>query len=582
LAKEYLGRRMKGELALTERVAIDFAKFHLYDEMTDYLHQYAKHYPGFFALESIGKSHEGRAVWAATITCLATGAAAEKPAMYVDANIHAGEVTGGTAALYLIDYLLTRYGVDPMITSLLNTRTFYVLPRINPDGVELYLTTPKVLRSSVRPYPDFRQDEDPPGLHEEDIDHDGQILRMRIRDDLRGAWRADFADPRLMVERSPLDAGMPFYHLFSEGVVRDHNSNLVERVELPFPLVPTKYGLDLNRNFPSGYSPLTAGSGPFPLSEPETRNQVEFVNKHKNIAGVILYHTWGGVLFRPHSTIPDKDFAPGDIALYEAIGQIGTESTGYPVVCCYGDVFSGVFDDWCFEQLGLLSFTPELWDPVGRAAPEEKIDPLKKKTKADWRKIELKLLQWNDRELAGEGFVPWREIEHPQFGKVELGGWKIKACRQNAPLHLLKGECHRMTLFTLAYAQALPEVQIDEITVEKVAENVYSVHAVVSNRGYLSTNITEQAKKQQAVRTDIVRLEYPADAELINSEHQYEIGYLQGYHAGQQVWFYHVAPPQKGMVRVKWNVRTSQTNTSVTVKLISQRGGTRSQAVTLG
>ncbi|MBS3937913.1 MAG: hypothetical protein KGZ50_05025 [Peptococcaceae bacterium] len=566
---------------MAERVPIKFDKYHLYAELTDYLHQYALLYPDFLTLESIGKSHEGREVWAATITNKATGSEGEKPALYVDANIHAGEVTGGAAALYLIDYLLTNYSVKREIKELLDTRTFYILPRINPDGVELYLTTPKLLRSSVRPYPDFRQHEDPPGLCEEDFNHDGQILRMRLRDDRRGAWRADYEDARLMVERSPLDVSGPFYHLFSEGVVRDHLGNLVEKVELPFPLVPTKYGLDLNRNFPSGYSPLTAGSGPFPLSEPETRNQVEFVNKHKNIAGVILYHTWGGVLFRPHSTIPDKDFAGEDIALYEAVGKLGTDTTGYPVVCCYGDVFSGVFDDWCFEQLGLLAYTPELWDPIGRAAPDMKVDPLQRKSKADWRKMELKLLQWSDRELWGEGFVPWHEVDHPQFGKVELGGWRVKECRQNAPLHLLKSECHRMTLFSLAYARALPEVQIDEIKVEKLAENMFSVHAVVSNHSYLSTNITEQAKKQRAVRADIVRLDYPPQVELINSEHQYEIGHLQGYHAGQQVWYYHAAPPQKGMARVRWNLRTAGSRAEVTVTLVSQRGGTRRQTVTL-
>lgn len=565
---------------MINKIGITFDRYYCYDDLTSYLHQYQQTYPEFVSVESIGKSFEGRDVWGVTITNSATGKAQDKPAMYVDGNIHAGEVTGSMACLYLIDYLLTHFESDLKVKKLLDTRTFYILPRINPDGAEKYLTTPVTLRSSVRPFPDIRQDEDPAGLHAEDVDNDGNILLMRIRDDHRGAWKIDAEDGRLMVERSPLDLNGPFFHIYTEGMLRDHSGNLVAKSELPFAVVPTKYGLDLNRNFPSGYSPLTPGAGPFPLSEPETRNQVEFINKHKNIAGVLLYHTTGGVLFRPHSTIPDKDFARDDVAMYEAIGKLGTDATGYPVVCCYGDIFSGVLDDWCFDQLGLLAFTPELWDAVGRAAPEMKGDPLRRMSHADRRKLELKLLQWNDRDLSGEGFVQWHEVEHPQFGKVELGGWKVKEYRQNPPKHLLRAECHKITDFTLAYALALPEVGLDEVVVEKVAEGMYSVQAVVSNHSYLPTNITKQAIKQRAVLPDTVRIELSAGCELINSEPKYELGHLEGYAAGQNARMYWVGPPQKGTARVKWNVRANSP-ASVTVTVISQRGGKRTLSVPL-
>lgn len=201
-------------------IDVNFDKYYLYDELTSYLHRYAEIYPQFASLESIGKSFEGRDIWAMTITNRATGSPDEKPAMYVDGNIHAGEVTGSIAALYLINHLLSQYANDPVVRKLLDTRTFYILPRINPDGAELYLTSPIQLRSSVRPFPDHRKDEDPPGLHAEDFDGNGQILLMRIRDDKRGAWKVDQEDARLMVERSPLDMEGPFYHIYTEGVIR--------------------------------------------------------------------------------------------------------------------------------------------------------------------------------------------------------------------------------------------------------------------------------------------------------------------------------------------------------------------------
>ncbi|MBT9175709.1 MAG: Carboxypeptidase T [Firmicutes bacterium] len=564
--------------------AVTFDRYLRYQELTDALHAFNEKYPDFVTLASVGKSYEGRDIWAVTLTNSRSGLPAEKPGMYVDGNIHAGEVTGSMAALHLIDYLLSRYGADEMVTKLLDSRSFYILPRINPDGAELYLTSPAHLRSSVRPFPDFRKYEDPPGLHAEDFDGNGLILSMRIRDDARGAWKVDPEDARLMTERSPLDTAGPFYHIYTEGVLKDAKGEWVEEVLPPFAHVATKYGLDLNRNFPSGFSTQTTGAGPYPLSEPETRCQVEFISQRPNIAGVLLYHTTGGMLFRPHSTIPDKDFAEEDVALYTAIGKLGENATGYPVICCYGDSSSGVLDDWCFDQLGLLAFTPELWDAVGRAAPEMKADFLKSPEKIDRRKLELKLLQWNDRELTGEGFVPWHKVTHPQFGAVEVGGWKVKEYRQNPPRHLLHAECHRMTAFAIGYALALPEVHIDEVKVSPLGENLYSVHAVVSNHGFLSTNITKQAVKQKAVRPDLVRLELPKGMELLNCEHQYEVGHLEGYAAGQKAWFYYVFPPQKGTVRVKWNVRVKGelANPELTVHLLSQRGGSKRAVVLLG
>lgn len=563
------------------KVDISFDRYYTYAELTDFLQACSRQYPGSMTIESIGQSYEGRDVWAATLTNWATGQPEDKPAMYVDGNIHAGEVTSSMACLHLIDYLLTNYEQNEHVRKLLDNRTFYILPRVNPDGAELYLSSPTSLRSSVRVYPEYRKDEDPPGLHAEDFDGNGEILLMRIRDDERGSWKPDSEDPRLLVERSPWDLQGPFYHVYTEGVLRDHSGNLLPKAELPFVMVPTKYGLDLNRNFPAGYSPLTPTSGPYPLSEPETRNQVEFISKHPNIAGVLLYHTTGGVLFRPHSTIPDRDFPREDLVLFEALGQMGTEVTGYPPVCCYGEVFSGVLDDWCFEHLGLFAFTPELWDAIGRAAPELKGDPMKPLGAAERRKLELKLLQWNDREFAGRGFVAWHEADHPQFGKVEIGGWRVKQYRQNPPPNFLEAECHKINQFALAYALALPEVHIDTVEVEKISTGVYSVQALVSNHGFLPTNISKQAIKTRRVRPDFVKVEFPPEATLVNCEPRYSVGHMEGYAAGQQMWFSFYGAPAASCRRVKWTIKTDGTPCEVAIKLISQRGGKTSRIITL-
>src|SRR5512143_3017116 len=131
-----------------------FNKFYRYNELTRLLKEYVKEYPNLLRLESIGKSHEGRDVWLVTATSFSSGKDAEKPAFWVDGNIHASEVTASAAALYLIEALVTRYEKDTNFKRALDTRVFYIVPRVNPDGAEWALADkPKVIRSSTRPYP---------------------------------------------------------------------------------------------------------------------------------------------------------------------------------------------------------------------------------------------------------------------------------------------------------------------------------------------------------------------------------------------------------------------------------------------
>ena len=71
--------------------------------------------------------------------------------MFVHAQIHAMEFTGTTAALNLLDHLL--HSDDARVRHAVDTRTFYVVPRVNPDGAEAGLADGRFRRSSVRPYP---------------------------------------------------------------------------------------------------------------------------------------------------------------------------------------------------------------------------------------------------------------------------------------------------------------------------------------------------------------------------------------------------------------------------------------------
>jgi murein tripeptide amidase MpaA len=405
-------------------------RFPRYEELTRLLQQLIREQPRLFTLESIGKSHEGRDIWLVAATNAAPVAARDKPALWVDGNIHAAELTASLACLHYLQRLAQGHGTDPDITRLLDTRAVYVCPRINPDGAEWALADkPRYIRSSTRPYP---FDEDPvDGLDIEDIDGDGRILSMRIPDP-NGNFKAHPDEPRLMVARDPAEAGGQYWRVIPEGRLTNYDG-----VEIR--VNRDKQGLDLNRNFPSGWRQefQQQGAGPYPTSEPEVRAVVDFITRHPNIGAGVSFHTHSGVILRPFSSEPDDAMPAEDLWLYKRFGTKSTELTGYPNISIFHDfkyhpkqVITGGFD-WIYEHLGQFFWTVEIWAPVREAGVEKYhfIEWYREHPVED----DLKLLAWSDRELEGAAYVDWYPFEHPQLGPVELGGWNKLATFRNPP-----------------------------------------------------------------------------------------------------------------------------------------------------
>jgi murein tripeptide amidase MpaA len=345
---------------------VRFDRFLRYAELTDLLAGWGREFPGLFSVESIGRSHEGRDIWLVTVTNRDRGAPSEKPAFWVDGNIHSVEVAASAACLYFLQHLLEHYGNDAEVTRALDTRTFYVCPRINPDGAEWALADkPKYVRSSTRSYP--YEEDAIEGLTVEDIDGNGRILQMRIAD-ANGLWKAHPQEPRLMVRREPTESGGSYYRILPEGRLEGYDGfNL--RVKKP------KQTLDLNRNFPGNWRQEfeQLGAGAYPTSEPEVRALVEFIVRHPNISGGVAFHTWAGVLLRPFDHLPDTDMHAEDLWHYQRVGAKGTELTGYPNISVYHEfryhpkqVIGGAFD-WIYDHLGMFSWVVEIWSPMREA-----------------------------------------------------------------------------------------------------------------------------------------------------------------------------------------------------------------------
>ena len=261
-----------------------------------------------------------------------------------------------------------RYGKDKIVTECLDTRVFYIVPRVNPDGAEWALADkPKIIRSSTRPYP-YNEEQTEGLIANEDIDGDGRALTMRLADP-NGAWKAHPDDPRLMIRRDPVETGGTYFRLLPEGLMKNFDGVTIQ-VRGP------KEGLDLNRNFPVAWRQENeqAGAGPYPVSEPESRNIVDFIVRHPNLTGVVTFHTYSGVILRPYDDRADEELPAEDLWTFKKIGEKGTALTGYPNVSTYHEfryhpktVTTGGFDTWMYDHLGMFAWTVEIWSPMRQA-----------------------------------------------------------------------------------------------------------------------------------------------------------------------------------------------------------------------
>src|SRR4051812_14638099 len=108
-------------------VTYEFDRFLRYDELVAWLDELVAAHPELVAVETYGRSYEGRELKLVTVTESATGTHDSKPAHWVDASIHAVELTGTVAACALLQHLVEGHaGGDPVVTEALRTRTFYV------------------------------------------------------------------------------------------------------------------------------------------------------------------------------------------------------------------------------------------------------------------------------------------------------------------------------------------------------------------------------------------------------------------------------------------------------------------------
>ncbi|MBO6602344.1 MAG: peptidase M14 [Roseicyclus sp.] len=555
------------------KVDIAFDTYHDYEALTAHLHALADAYPHLCTLTSIARSFQGCEVWFLTITNPETGPASEKPGFYIDAQIHAEEHATSATALYACWYLLTKYGQDEEVTRLLDRQVFYIVPRINPDGAEYALTAPyHPWCGNGRFLPGEDRIE---GLIPQDIDGDGYIVQMRVPD-TKGEWKKDDENPDIMVQREPGEEGGEYYRLYPEGMIRNYDGVHVH--------IEMQQDGNMNRNFPTNWTPQEYGAGDHPFSEPEAAGIGKLILDHPNITGICAYHTHGGIILRPSMLQPDSEMSPPDLALYKALGEVGERLTGYPTISVYEDFTPdktkarhGSLTDWTYEEMGIISFATELWDLERTAGvPKEGYYNLGPRDAATQRLVH----DWVVENVGAHGFRPWSAFDHPQLGPVEVGGMVYIWSYRNPPGKMLEEICHNNVLFNLRHAAAAPRIAVDTLEVEALGADLHRVTAVVSNHGYLPTNLSDVAVKNGVAKPVTVELDCDG-ADLVMNPGDVKLGNLAGRNERRYAysnWGQQWSPVTK---KVEWLVKATAPAASVTVTARSEKGGVHRQSAAL-
>jgi len=566
-------------------------RYHDYEECTALLENFAASFASLAKLYSIGKSATGkREIWCLEVGNQKTGPAEDKPAIYIDGNQHDNEVMGGEVTLYLAHFLLTRYEKDPDVTRLVNTRVVYIVQRADPDGAEAFITgkvdwDPDSLQAATDADGDGRKGEDGP----EDIDGDGEILKMRIRDD-EGEWTFYPADPRILIKKEKGDAG-PFFRLLDEGIDNDGDASINED--------PPKTRFISNRNYPAFWASADAvfrGQGDYPLQEHNSRLIVDFILSKPHISQVESFHTTSGIHVRPLSTRPDSDIPRQDLQDYEAISAKGMEITSYPAASLYHDftklkpelppekqtgVRHGVFIDWTYWHRGLFSITTELWsmepfvnqsgwDDIPRERPLFAIPD-------NYRRpdVQASFMRWldahkEDPDLSGQGFIDWHPFDHPTLGEVEIGGLTRYWLRNPPPGPYFRKVAEDQARFVVLRGLTTPLVKIVDITANSVSEDdrVWEIEATAANEGYLDTSM-EQSRRTGIAKEDRLRIILPDKAATKNPE-IVSFAFMRGTRGSSFKSYY----------RGRWTVE-APAGTEVTVEIRSEKGGTDRRRITL-
>ncbi len=484
-----------------------------YAELLVWMRSLGEQYADLVRIERYGSTSEGRPLY---VVVVGKAPDRQRPALWIDANMHSSELIGTTVATSFVEDLLAlhagdnRHGLSAAVVAAALEALVYVVPTMSPDGMEAVHENGRFVRSS--PVNDRQTSR--PRWRQVDLDGDGQVRRLRVQD-CCGTFIESPTIKGLMLPREIDDEG-PFYALYPEGVIDDYDGD-----SIPAWGIFDDNPLDLNRNFSNGWThePEQEGAGDFAGSSPEARAVMALSTRSPNIYFWINLHTYGGVWIRPFGGAADSAMSFSDRAIFGLVEDWATTYAKVPTVSGFEEFtyvpdkpLRGDLSDYAFHQRGAFSWSVELWDIFARAGlPRGKrfVDRY-----GDQRRGDIEHLARSLNAIGATSIEPWRTFEHPQLGTVELGGFDPRFSVWNPPQGPIVEEIatQHAAVFMRMLA-LLPRLQVTT-TRTPLGPDTALLEVTVCNVGGVSTIGTDVAKDLphvEAIVVDVVDRERAVD-----------------------------------------------------------------------
>ncbi|MDR2010826.1 MAG: carboxypeptidase regulatory-like domain-containing protein [Bacteroidales bacterium] len=130
----YYNTFRSGIMATTLAEMANWDKYPTHAVYQEMMQNFVTNYPNLCSLDTIGFSVNNR-----PILCLIIsdniGVAEDEPKFFWSSSMHGNELCGYILTLRYADYLLSNYGIDDYVTSLINNIEIYICPLANPDGM---------------------------------------------------------------------------------------------------------------------------------------------------------------------------------------------------------------------------------------------------------------------------------------------------------------------------------------------------------------------------------------------------------------------------------------------------------------
>lgn len=140
------------KLHLMDRPNPDAKSYHSYDQAVAEMSALETQYPNLCQKVSLGKTAEGRDIWAMRITKdVQSSSSSQKPGVVITGCHHAREWMSVEIPLHVGHELVEKYATDPEVQKRVDQAEIWVIPMVNPDGYEYSRNKDNWWRKNRRP-----------------------------------------------------------------------------------------------------------------------------------------------------------------------------------------------------------------------------------------------------------------------------------------------------------------------------------------------------------------------------------------------------------------------------------------------